>query len=251
MTKKGGAVLRLLTPEARLKREVRQQLRLLGFKKGKNGVLLALGQSKDSVRQLHSEQRAEKLRTNALFLERNTEKLLGSFADGDEIDPRRIRLTLRRVRSDTREADLFRLATLTWSVPVSAGFGRRLRYLVWDEGHDCLAGIIALGDPVFNLSVRDKVVGWTTADRSQRLVHLLDAYVLGAVPPYSFLLGGKAVAALVRTREVVQDFKDAYGDTTMPTMSQVADPAGSRPKVDPSLNRRRRARKGPSSRSES
>jgi hypothetical protein len=112
-------------------------------------------------------------------------KLLRWFASGSEIDPTKIKLTLRRVRSDTLEADLFRLATLTWSVPVSAGFGRRMRYLVWDEGHDRLAGIIALGDPVFNLSVRDKLIGWSTDDRSERLVNLLDAYVLGAVPPYS------------------------------------------------------------------
>jgi hypothetical protein len=38
-------------------------------------------------------------------------------------------------------------------VPVSNGFGRRLRYLVWDEHNDKLIGLIAIGDPVFNLSV--------------------------------------------------------------------------------------------------
>ncbi|RWX72304.1 DUF4338 domain-containing protein [Mesorhizobium sp. M2A.F.Ca.ET.039.01.1.1] len=200
-------------PEARLKRAVRQHLKRLGFKKGKNGQLLSPGQDKQAVRLVHAEQRNDKLEANAAFLARFEAKLLPHFADGNEIEPANIRLVLRRVRSDTKDADLFRLATLTWSVPVSAGFGRRLRYLVWDESHDRLAGIIALGDPVFNLSVRDKLVGWNSTDRSLRLVHLLDAYVLGAVPPYSFLLGGKAVAALVRTREVVQDFKDTYGES--------------------------------------
>jgi hypothetical protein len=124
-----------------------------------------------------------------------------------------MQLKLVRVRSDTKESDLFRFATLTWSVPVSAGFGRRLRYLVWDQGHDRLVGVIALGDPVFNLSVRDNLIGWTAHDRADRLVSMLDAYVLGAVPPYNMLLGGKAVACLIRSREVFEDFKRTYGNT--------------------------------------
>jgi hypothetical protein len=86
-----------------------------------------------------------------------------------------------------------------------------LRYLVWDEHHGKLAGIIALGDPVFNLSVRDNLIGWNSDDRSKRLVNILDAYVLGAVPPYNMLLVGKAVACLVRSREIYDDFAAAYG----------------------------------------
>jgi len=133
-------------------------------------------------------------------------------------------LCLIRVYSDTLEADLFRVATLTWSVPVSPGFGRRMRYLVWDEHHERLAGIIALGDPVFNLTVRDDQIGWTVHDRSNRLVNLLDAYVLGAVPPYNLLLGGKTVACLVRSREIYDDFKATYGKT-VGVISKVAKKA--------------------------
>lgn len=40
------------------------------------------------------------------------------------------------------------------------------------------------------------------------------AYVLGAVPPYNKLLGGKLVACLVRSREIYNDFTRAYGNTT-------------------------------------
>jgi len=109
---------------------------------------------------------------------------------------------------------LFRLASMTWSVPVSVGFGRRLRYLVWDQYHERLAGIAALGDPVFNLSVRDNLVGWDAASRGKRLVNVLDAYVLGAVPPYNTLLVGKAIACLIRSQEVYDDFAEEYGGTT-------------------------------------
>ena len=211
MKKKKTAVAKAFSPEAKLKRAIRRHFTKLGFAKAIDGTLVLPGEGKDDVRRLHSGQRTEKLLAGSAFVERVAEKMLPHFADGAEIDPARIRLRLVRVRSDTRESDLFRFATLTWSVPVSVGFGRRLRYLVWDDGHDRIAGIIALGDPVFNLSVRDNLIGWTVDDRSERLVNLLDAYVLGAVPPYNALLGGKAVACLVRSRDVFDDFKAAYG----------------------------------------
>jgi hypothetical protein len=74
-------------------------------------------------------------------------------------------------------------------------------------------GIIALGDPVFNLRARDALVGWDAKDRSKRLVNVLDAYVLGAVPPYNMILGGKLVSCLVRSREVRDDFARKYGQS--------------------------------------
>ena len=135
------------------------------------------------------------------------------FANGDEIDPTEVLPRLEIVEADTWQSDLFRLASLTWSVPVSAGFGRRLRYLVWDDNNQKLLGIIALGDPVFNLKVRDELIGWTVKDRAKRLVNVLDAYVLGAVPPYNMLLGGKLVACLVRSKKVRDDFLKKYGKT--------------------------------------
>ena len=74
-------------------------------------------------------------------------------------------------------------------------------------------GIIAIGDPVFNLAVRDNLIGWTSKDRSARLVNIMDAYVLGAIPPYNGLLGGKLMACLLRSRDLYDDFATAYGDT--------------------------------------
>lgn len=208
-----GGVARPFEKEAALKRAIRRHFKTLGFTKNSEGELVLPGEGKAVVRQLHRAQRRNRLQNAQPFLERALPKTLPSFADGLEIDPKRIRLALRVVKSDTLEADLFRVATMTWSVPVSVGFGRRMRYLVWDEGHDRLAGVIALGDPVYNLTVRDKAIGWSAHDRAERLVGLMDAYVLGSVPPYSFLLGGKAVACLVRSRDVYEDFQAKYGAT--------------------------------------
>lgn len=169
--------------------------------------------SKESIRTLHQEQRRTGLKSQREFVRSALPDLLKHFADGREVDPANIRPKLELINADTWQSDLFRLASLSWSVPVSAGFGRRLRYLVRDEHNNKLIGIMALGDPVFNLKVRDELIGWGVKDRSKRLVNLLDAYVLGAVPPYNTLLGGKLVACLMRTKEVRDDFARKYGDT--------------------------------------
>lgn len=200
--------------ETNLKRKLREHLQSLGFTKSEDGALQAPGNTKDAIRSLHRAQREERLSANQKFISRTGGKLMQFFASGKEVDPERISPILERVSSGTQQGDLFRLAALSWSVPVSNGFGRRIRYLVWDESNGKLMGLIAIGDPVFNLAVRDKFIGWDIHDRSARLVNLMDAYVLGAVPPYNALLGGKLIACLLRSRDLYDDFSSAYGETT-------------------------------------
>jgi len=188
-------------------------LRTLGFTKNDKGILVPPGSSKDVIRTIHSVQRDDRLAANEKFISDRFPHLLKYFASGDEINPARIAPVLQLVRSDEWETELFRLASLTWSVPVSNGFGRRLRYLVWDNHNGKLIGIIAIGDPVFNLSVRDNLIKWDAKARGQRLVNVMDAYVLGALPPYNSLLGGKLVACLIRSRDIYDDFTRTYGQT--------------------------------------
>ena len=200
--------------EASLQRKVRYQLRSLGFQKSGNGTLKIDGYEKGLIRSLHRPQRIDRLSDNSDFLKRRTQKLLPYFASGQEVDPAAIRPKLDRVYAGTWKADLFRLAALTWSVPVSNGFGRRLRYVVWDTHNEKLLGLIAIGDPVFNLSVRDTFIRWDADDRRERMVNVMDAYVLGALPPYNALLGGKMVACLIRSRQIHDEFTRAYGKAT-------------------------------------
>jgi len=168
---------------------------------------------KDIIRKQHASQREDRLFKSEQFLISNVPRLLRYFANGDEVCPEKISPIMQRVYSNTWQAGLFRLASLTWSVPVSSGFGRRIRYLVWDQNNGKLIGLIAIGDPVFNLTVRDNLIGWDAQDRKSRLVNIMDAYVLGAVPPYNSLLGGKLVASLLRSRDIYDDFKNIYGST--------------------------------------
>ena len=210
---KKSVVVSAFSDEAKLKRRVRAHLRKLGFVNAGGGSLKPPSTSKETIRTLHYEQRKAILREQREFIRSAVPKLGKHFANGAEIDPAKVAPRIELISAGTWQSDLFRLASLSWSVPVSAGFGRRLRYLVWDDHNGKLIGIMALGDPVFNLRVRDQRIGWNAKDRGKRLVNILDAYVLGAVPPYSFLLGGKLVACLVRTKEVRDDFDDKYSDT--------------------------------------
>jgi len=213
MGSKKKTIINLASREANLKRKLRRHLRALGFQKSEGGLFQIEGNSKEVIRTLHAAQREDRLRANRKFISDKAPSLLKHFASGADIKPERISPVLEKIASGTRQGDLFRLASLSWSVPVSNGFGRRIRYLVWDEYNGKLIGLIAIGDPVFNLAVRDNLIGWDVHGRSARLVNIMDAYVLGAVPPYNSLLGGKLVACLLRSRDIYDDFAQSYGAT--------------------------------------
>ena len=58
--------------------------------------------------------------------------------------------------------------------------------------------------------MRDIWIGWTKEDRRERLHQVMDAFVLGAVPPYSSLLFGKLVALLAASNQVREAFHRKY-----------------------------------------
>ena len=170
--------------------------------------------SKNTIRDIHRLHREAAQGRIRRALGNKLERFLEEIANGDEVDPENIRPELVEARSGTLTGDLFRFATLMWSIPVSQGYGRRLRYLVKDRANGKLIGLFALGDPVFNLRVRDTWIGWDQADRRKKLVNLMDAYVVGAVPPYADLLGGKLVTSLIASKEIGDEFVKRYGNST-------------------------------------
>lgn len=208
--KNDSRTLPLLTLEARLKRNLRRHLESLGFARASDDTLLPLDTSKEGVRKLHAMQRSERILQSRAFINDRLPTLRKFFANGIEVSAQRISPRLELVEAGTQESDLFRLASLTWAVPVSQGYGRRMRFLVWDDSNEKLIGILALGDPVFNLRVRDQLIDWTSDMRRERLVNVLDAFVLGAIPPYNMLLGGKLIACLVRSLDVAKLFAERY-----------------------------------------
>lgn len=165
---------------------------------------------KQKIRELHAAAVAHRVQRASEGLKRYEDRLLRRIAAGGEVVPERIFPRLVEVRAGTEDEFLFRYAALHWSIPVSSGYGRRLRFLVVDEHNEKLIGIFGLGDPVFALGARDRWIGWDLEARRERLHHVMDAFVLGAVPPYSFLLCGKLVAMLVASNEVRKAFKRKY-----------------------------------------
>lgn len=167
--------------------------------------------TKDQIRALHSGKRIAVMASMNGAFEHYLGLLRKHLATPREIDIVKIAPVMSLVESETPHSELFNAASLLWSVPVSRGFGRRMRYLVKDGNNDKLIGIIGLTDPVFNLTPRDAWVGWTSADRAKRLVNVMDAFVLGAMPPYNKILAGKLVALLAASQQVVNDFRSKYG----------------------------------------
>ena len=190
-----------------LREEIQHHLRTIGLNSDRSEGNL----SKESIRHIHRFHREAAQQRIRRALGKKMDLFLEEIANGDEVDPANISPELVEVRSGTRTGDLFRFASLLWSIPVSQGYGRRLRYLVRDRANGKLIGLFALGDPVFNLRVRDEWIGWNQAERRLRLVNLMDAYVVGAVPPYANLLGGKLVTSLIASEEVGNKFEKRYG----------------------------------------
>jgi hypothetical protein len=179
--------------------------------------------SKDNIRQLYAHLRLERLKGVRSWLLSVEEKLLPYFANGVDIQVELIRPMLVPVNTEFM-ADLFRYASLLWSVPVSSGYGRRMRFLVFDQHNNKLIGLFGLCDPVYNLRVRDQWIGWDVNDKNERLYHVMDAYVLGAVPPYSYLLGGKLVALLTSCDEVREEFRRKYANRVSIIRGVVREP---------------------------
>ena len=193
-----------------LREEIIESLLHQGFVIQNGEVSLPGDTDKDRLRQLHRVAVEEKLRKARPGLRSHEERLLRWIANGTEVNPYEIRPKLVEVLPRSEEELLFRYAYNHWSIPVSPGYGRRLRFLVIDQNNSKLIGIIGLGDPVFSLKPRDIWIGWSREDRRKRLNHVIDAFVLGAVEPYSQLLFGKLMAMFAVSRDVTDRFAAKY-----------------------------------------
>jgi hypothetical protein len=196
-----------------LTRKIKHSLRGQGFRVTKSGVTPPENLDKDTIRKLHSTAVEHRVAESARALRRHEESLIIHFASGFEVDPLAVCPYLVEVKPKSSEERLFRYATLHWSVPISSGYGRRLRFLVKDKSNGKLIGVIGLCDPVIALAGRDRWIGWSETQRLRRLRHVMDAFVLGAVPPYSQLLFGKLVALLCASDEVRRAFHRKYSGT--------------------------------------
>lgn len=172
--------------------------------------ILSVPQDKEFFRKVHANAVAFLREKKRKFIEQCDEMFLEKFIiNGTDLDIHNIRPVLSKIDGKLDNA-LFNWIKLHWSIPISAGYGRRLRYVVYDRGNSAIMGIIGLADPVFALGDRDRYIGWTADVRKRNLKHVMDAFVLGAVPPYSYILGGKLVASLLMSPKIRTDFSKQY-----------------------------------------
>lgn len=197
----------------RLRSRLLRLLRAQGFNFGRDFQLSASRRSKKQIRAIHTHFREDRLSEEKSFVREWYPKISKYFASGAEIDPLKVDPYPVLLEDSEEHAALFRLASLWWSIPVSRGYGRRFRILIFDRSNGKLFGLLALADPVFNLRTRDAWIGWNVRTREKNLAHVMDAYVLGSVPPYNRLLGAKYVSLLAASDFTRDVFKRRYRGT--------------------------------------
>jgi hypothetical protein len=197
---------------AKLCELIEESLRRQGFRIRGGQIVFSKKVTKDQLRRLHRVSVQHRVEEAQPRLGRYEDRLLGRIASGSEVEPAKVAPRLVEVRPDSEDELLFRYASLHWSIPTSSGYGRRLRFLVEDAHNGKLIGLFGLCDPVFSVAARDAWIGWNLNARKARLRNVLEAFILGAVPPYSMLLGGKLVAMLCGSDEVRRAFQRKYGE---------------------------------------
>ncbi len=192
-----------------LRQEVIEELEALGFEHQDSDLRLPAGSDKSFYRHIHGPATQLELARRQNWLKRNLSRYLAFFASGCDIQPDQVRPILVEVK-DKWQHELFRFARLTWSLPFSKGYGRRLRYLIMDEHNGKLIGILALQSPPLSFPARDQLFNYPTDRKTELVNQTMDIHTLGAVPPYARLLGGKLIALAAVSNEVREAYRRKY-----------------------------------------
>jgi hypothetical protein len=165
---------------------------------------------KDKQRRLLLRRKAEIVATQQRWI-KSHRKLLDEFCRIDlpqKYIPKSLRFMPCR---EQWQHNLWRIIKLThWSMPPNEYVGRRQRILIFDGDH--LVGLIGLASCIWGLTARDKWIGWNVNQKTERIDYVVDAYVLGAIPPYNgFYRGSKLLAYLTASDEMREIWRKEYG----------------------------------------
>jgi len=194
---------------ASLRKAVLEELESLGFDWDDGCLALPEDQTKALARKLHEPSRKVELERRQEWLARTLTDYIGFFADGEEVVPERISPWLIEVREQWHR-ELFRIARLTWSLPYSKGFGRRITFLIMDSSNDKLMGILRLQSPPISFPSRDRLFTYPSGQKTLLVNQTMDIHTLGSLPPYNRLLGGKLVAMAAASNEVRAAYRRKY-----------------------------------------
>lgn len=167
---------------------------------------------KAMLRALHLRAKAFDNTADLAELVQELRRLKRYFPTPTSIDPERIRPRVVPVRRNTLEERLFKITRGYWSMPYSKGYGRRLRFVVMDETHDAVIGIIGLQSPSADLACRDSYLGVPREQKLEIVNNTLDAYTVGAAPAYAPLLAGKLVSGYLCSPVIRQEYWRTYAN---------------------------------------
>src|SRR6185369_9480625 len=122
--------------------------------------LAMAAEDKGYVRALHGQAKQLQSGIDAGRIKRLFAKHQESFRLGADIDPTKIKPVLKLAPDGTEWAEMFMVVRALWSMPYNKGYGRRLRFLVWDDHHDAVIGIIGLQSPPADLNCRDQLFAY-------------------------------------------------------------------------------------------
>lgn len=203
------------SPEQRVKLLILRDLMNLDwdikFGKRKIEVFPPDAYDKETIKQAMSVKREEIINANRQWINKKIEFARKNLASGydamcSKIDP------IIEVCETQKQMDLFRIFRYYWSSPYSDYVGRRIKLLIRDRAlpNKPIIGIAALGSPIIHIPERDEFIGWDKNTRTKNLIYTMDAFVIGALPPYNFLLGGKLISLLLASNEVRIIYHNKY-----------------------------------------
>jgi len=148
---------------------------------------------------------------NKAWIESHIDLARSNLAPGVDVLKSEIRPRIEVCQTETQH-NTFRIFRYFWSSPSSDYVGRRIRLLVRDDGlkDSPVIGIAALGSSIIHIPDRDNWIGWDKKIRSNRIIYMMDAYVIGAMPPYNHLLGGKLVSYVLASNELREIYRNKY-----------------------------------------
>lgn len=193
-----------------LRRQINHTLRLQGYDISK-GVFSLTRADRETLRQTHALAKKERMAGQTAFIHDHTRFIHDRMIDGKDLSIEKIAPKLIPVTAASHWATLFRWWNYVWwSMPYESAYGRQMRYIVWDQYHQAVIGLIGLHSPILSWAPRDRYLGLTAADRTYWVNQSMSAQRVGAVPPYNVILGGKLVAMLMTSDTLRKDFRRKY-----------------------------------------
>lgn len=179
---------------------------------------------KETIKRSMAFKREEIIEKNKNWIEKNIDFARKNLADGYDVLTSEINPVIEVCETE-KQHRLFRIFRYYWSSPYSEYVGRRIKLIIRDKAlpNKPVIGIAALGSPIIHIPERDEWIGWDKDTRTKNLIYTLDAYVIGAMPPYNYLLGGKLISYILASNEVREIYRIKYKDQVTLTEKRIAN----------------------------